>query len=340
MNAHVDITALAIANGAIPDLAWYDRILVAFSGGKDSVACVLTLLENGVPPSKIMLIHHEVDGREGSSLMDWPSTPAYCEAFARWFGFEMISSWRRGGFEAEMNRQQQPTQGVSFERGNALTHLQGAKNAPLGTRLAYPQVAADLSVRWCSAALKIDVADRVLCNDPLFERSKTLFVTGERGEESPNRARYAQFEPHRADRRDGKKGRLVDHWRPVLRLLEQEVWAIIARFGVVPHPAYQAGFGRLSCRNCIFASDDQWATLALHDPKGIKAISAYELKFGRTIHRKLSVRERIARGTPYEAATPELMARALSTTFEGPIVIDPADWTMPAGAFKGHSGPT
>lgn len=342
MNAHADtsLIALAVAAGAVPDFAWYDRILVAFSGGKDSIACVLTLLDHGVPASKIMLIHHEVDGREGSTLMDWPSTPAYCDAFAGAFGFEIITSWRRGGFEGEMNRQQQPTGGVSYERRGEVVRLDGSAHAPMGTRLAFPQVAADLSVRWCSAALKIDVADRVLRNDPLFADSKTLFVTGERGEESPNRARYAQFEKHRADNRAGKKGRLVDHWRPVLRLDEGAVWALIQRHGVVPHPAYQAGFGRLSCRNCIFASDDQWATMAAHDPDGIKAISGYELKFGRTIHRKLSVRERIARGTPYESATPALMAAALSTTFAGPILIDPAAWQMPAGAFKGHSGPT
>jgi 3'-phosphoadenosine 5'-phosphosulfate sulfotransferase (PAPS reductase)/FAD synthetase len=40
----------------------------------------------------------------------------------------------------------------------------------------------------------------------MFAGAKTLFVTGERGDESPNRARYAEFERHRADRRDGVEG--------------------------------------------------------------------------------------------------------------------------------------
>ena len=35
-----------------PDLASYDRIIVAFSGGKDSIACLLTLIEAGVPASR------------------------------------------------------------------------------------------------------------------------------------------------------------------------------------------------------------------------------------------------------------------------------------------------
>jgi len=41
----------------------YDKILVAFSGGKDSIACVLHLLDLGIPRSSIELHHHLVDGR-------------------------------------------------------------------------------------------------------------------------------------------------------------------------------------------------------------------------------------------------------------------------------------
>jgi 3'-phosphoadenosine 5'-phosphosulfate sulfotransferase (PAPS reductase)/FAD synthetase len=49
----------------------------------------------------------------------------------------------------------------------------------------------------------------------MFRDGKTLVVTGERAEESPNRARYKVFEPHRADNRHGRRViRHVDHWRP------------------------------------------------------------------------------------------------------------------------------
>jgi len=33
-----------------PDLQSYDRFVVAFSGGKDSIACLLSLLDAGVSP--------------------------------------------------------------------------------------------------------------------------------------------------------------------------------------------------------------------------------------------------------------------------------------------------
>lgn len=338
MNAPVTSGHLG-APAPMLDLASYDRILIALSGGKDSVASTLALIEAGARREQLAFIHHEVDGREGSSLMDWGATPGYCRAFADHFQAPLINSWRKGGFEGEMLRENASTGAVLYEKDGRIVHLPASQNAPLGTRMAFPQVAADLSVRWCSAVLKIDVADRVLRNDPAFQDSRTLFVTGERAEESANRARYASFEPHRADRRHGKARRHVDHIRPVLRWSEHEVWAILQRHGIRPHPAYEAGFGRLSCRNCIFASDAQWATLELHDRCGFEAIAAYEDRFGRTIHRTKDVRSRARQGMPFAAATEERMAAAMAP-FTGPIWIDPSLWMLPAGAFQKHGGPS
>ena len=75
----------------------YDRYVVFFSGGKDSLACVLHLLEIGVPAGNIVLHHHLVDGAEGSKLMDWPVTEAYCKAVADHLGMSFETSWRAGG---------------------------------------------------------------------------------------------------------------------------------------------------------------------------------------------------------------------------------------------------
>ena len=44
------------------------------------------------------------------------------------------------------------------------------------------------SVRWCSAYLKIDVGAAALRGQARFEGKRTLFVTGERAEESAARA--------------------------------------------------------------------------------------------------------------------------------------------------------
>ncbi len=55
------------------DLSIYDKFIIFFSSGKDSLASLLHLIDLGVDISKIELWHHDVDGREGSALqMDWP----------------------------------------------------------------------------------------------------------------------------------------------------------------------------------------------------------------------------------------------------------------------------
>jgi hypothetical protein len=101
--APVDASPLEPATAAGPEgldgpcLESYDHILVGFSGGKDSVACVLHLLESGVPREKIELWHHDIDGREGSRLMDWPVTPSYCRAFAEALGLSIFFSWKVPG---------------------------------------------------------------------------------------------------------------------------------------------------------------------------------------------------------------------------------------------------
>lgn len=322
------------------DLDSYDFVVVAFSGGKDSMACILHLLEKGVNREKMELWHHLVDGREGSALMDWPCTEGYVRACAEALGIPVYFSWRVGGFEREMLREEQRTAPVKFETPAGDVMQIGGKGGKLGTRRKFPQVSADLTVRWCSAYLKIMCADAALINQDRFRYSRTLFVTGERAEESPGRARYAQFEPHRADLRDGVRyWRHIDHWRPVHRWPEADVWAAFERWRINPHPAYRLGWGRLSCMTCIFGSDHQWASAAAIAPEMVQVIADYEVEFDHTIHRTLSVPERVARGRPYEIQESDVAA-ALAAEWNEPIILpDDEPWQLPAGAFGESCGP-
>jgi 3'-phosphoadenosine 5'-phosphosulfate sulfotransferase (PAPS reductase)/FAD synthetase len=314
----------------------YDEYLVCFSGGKDSIACVLHLLDLGIPKEKIWLVHHLVDGREGSTLMDWPCTDSYCEKFAEAFDMPIRFSWRSGGFEGEMNRNESPTGAVLFEDWDDRTKVitLNSNEKKIGTRQKFPQVSADLSVRWCSAYLKIDVFSRVINNSPRFNGKRTLVITGERAEESAARAKYKVVEPHRCD---GRK-RTVHQWRPIKEWPVEDVWAIMKRYNVDPHPAYHLGWNRLSCRTCIFISDSAWSTLREIDNTGFESIAEYEEKFGITIHRKLSVRERADKGKVYEYKR-TWRHIALSKKYLLPII--KKDWELPLGASsKEVTGPT
>lgn len=325
---------VSIAPG--PDLGSYDKVLVGFSGGKDSIACVLALLENGVPPERIELHHHDIDG-DGETFMDWPITKDYCRKFAQALGIPIYFSWREGGFEREMLRDNQRTAAVHFEKPDGTVGQSGGIHGPLGTRRKFPQVSASLTTRWCSGSLKVDVMAASIRNQERFDGKRTLVVTGERAEESSNRAKYKTFEPHRSN----SGGRTVDQYRPVHAWSEQKVWDIMHEHGIVPHPSYQLGYGRLSCRHCIFANANQIATNNALYPESTAKVAAREKEFGVTIHRKDDLMTRATKGTPYRPGIEDpVMARlGESTVWDVPIIIPKIQWKLPAGAFGEKDGP-
>lgn len=321
-----------------PDLLSYDHVIVAFSGGKDSIACLLYLLDKGVPRSKIELWHHCVDEKDCEDpLMDWPVTEDYCRKFAQAFDIPLYFSWKEGGFEGEMLRKDELTKPTWYETPEG-TFRKGGTTGKKSTRRMFPQLAASLSQRWCSAYLKVDPASKAITGQDRFHHKRNLFVTGERAEESSARSKYLTFEPHRTDRRDGRSGRLVDHLRPVHGWSTEDVWEIIERYKVQSHPAYRMGWGRLSCMTCIFASGSQWASVKKIDPRRFDRIAAYEQEFGKTIHRKKSVTEQIEGKSPYPEITPELTKLALARSYADSIFTD--NWILPAGAYGESSGPT
>ena len=312
----------------------YDKYIVAFSGGKDSTACFLHLLDIGVPISQIELWHHDIDGG-GRTFMDWESTPGYCRAFAAAFGVPIYFSWKAGGFEREMTRQNSLTAPTFFETPEGLQQAGGTQGKP-STRMMYPQVSPDLSVRWCSAYLKIDVCATAIRNQSRFDGIQTLILSGERGQESKARSKYAIHEVDRADGRNGKKQRHVDRWRPIRDWSEQEVWKIIQRYGVRVHPAYYLGWGRVSCKFCIFGNANQFASAFHVSPEQGKVVAGYESQFGKTIKRNMTLAQLVANGTPYEMEQ-EMIDLATSEDYTPDIFM--SDWYLPAGAYGESCGP-
>lgn len=316
----------------------YDKYIVAFSGGKDSMACFLHLLDLGVDKSKIELWHQDVDGR-GETFMDWECTPAYCEAFAKAFGVPIYFSWKEGGFKREMLRKNQRTAPIHFENEKKEIIKVGGTKGNKNTRMKFPQVSPTLSVRWCSAYLKIDVCATAIRNQERFNNIRTVVISGERAEESHARANYEELENDRADLRNGINfKRYVDRRRIIKGWSQKQVWEIIERYKVRAHPAYYLGWGRVSCKFCIFGNENQFASANHISPKQGKKIMNYEKKFGYTIKRNSTLKKLIAKGTPYSSITPELTELATSTTYNLPIIMD--EWVLPAGAYGEQCGAT
>ena len=312
----------------------YDHVVVAFSGGKDSVACVLHLIENGIAPE---LWHHDVDGGpDGDNLFDWPVTRSYVEAFANHVGLKLYHSWREGGIEGEMTKQDDRTKRVVFETPDGRGSAGGTRGA-IATRRKFPAQSADLRVRWCSSVVKIDPFSAAMAGQDRFKNKKTLVVTGERRQESSARSRYLEAEPHRSHAPGPRARRHVDHWRPVIDWSEQQVWDIMKRHGIVPHPCYRLGFGRASCMTCIFSSARQAATVRAIAPDNFAKIRFYEDDFNHTIRADMNWSELADSAPPFPIDTAAAKI-AMSTTYDEPIFTE--DWQLPAGAFGEACGPT
>lgn len=317
----------------------YDVVIVAFSGGKDSIACVLHLIEMGIRPE---LWHHDVDGRDDEKnaplKWDWPVTRSYCQSFAKAFGLDLYFSWRVGGLTGELLKENERTRPVQYERPDGTVGQGGGLTGAISTRRRFPQIGASLLTRWCSSVAKIDVFAIALAGQERFRGKRVLVVTGERAEESANRARYAQAERHRNHQPGPRAQRHVDHWRPVLHWNESEVWDIMRRHGVVAHPAYFLSLGRTSCQVCIFLGDDDLATIKSIAPDKIESMGRLEKSFGCTLKRDgRPITEHAAAGRGYDY-DPEIARLAMSSEYYQPIIT--SDWQLPPGAYRHGAGPT
>ena len=419
----------------------YHLIVVCFSAGKDSMGAYWKLRELGVPKERIEIWHHDVDGTNPDRFMDWPVTQAYCQAFAEAEGVRLRRSWRVNGFFGELYRI-----GASYpieyeddgeiktcrlskkqQRSDELRSLilQGWQaNEELsqhGLRMKFPAKSADLARRWCSAYLKISVADSVLCNlealkelgkverfpfkgsigagrwcspqlkrevsdsvirnldelqglgsprhkfpaksdphqgrwcsgslkaqvqdsvtsnlDQIKQDAKILIVTGERRGESSGRARYREMEIHRANA-TAKAHRLVHHWRAVIDHSERDIWEILKRYNISPHPCYLIGWGRCSCASCIFSLPRHWAGIRELFPERYEALKHDEIVLGFTIDNKKSLDEFVGDARSCVVHTNE---KAIWQTKTGiftasDVFTKPGDWDFPAGAFSGSDG--
>ncbi len=317
------------------DLGDYDRIVVAMSG-KDSIACLLALIEQGADMSRVEIWHHAVDGREGSTLMDWAFNDSFIEKLGEAFNLPAYFSWLKGGIEGEMLKQNSHSQPHVIQTPDGLVELERDTNrSQPGTRRQFPQQSASLATRWCSSAAKIDVGRRALTNQDRFLGKKTLFVTGERRAESSNRARYNQLEPHAVDRRSGRLGRHVDAWRPVLHWSEEMVWDALERHRVEAPVPYRLGWSRSSCMTCIFNSAAIWATLQRYFPDRVRPIARYEDEFKSTISRqRINVLDLSSTAEAFRITDLEALAQADKCEYTLPIFTpEGQEWQLPAGAF-------
>ncbi|SDM67495.1 3'-phosphoadenosine 5'-phosphosulfate sulfotransferase (PAPS reductase)/FAD synthetase [Catalinimonas alkaloidigena] len=323
------------------DLHAYDRYVICVSGGKDSIASKIALLDEGVDPERIEIWHQSVDGMENTldRYFDWPCTEGYVREIAAMFNLRLQWSWRAFGMSGEMHRQHERTKDVFYRyEGSDERHHLPTTGGQESTRRKFPAKTIG-TARWCSGYLKIQVAGRVLSDLSAFKGTKEepfriLYVTGERAEESKNRSRYPRFAEHPST----SSVRTVHHYRPVLHWSERRVWDVMQSWGILPHPAYYLGFPRVSCRSCIFLSPNQWATLAEIHPDVIDRIERDETDFQFTLDNNVSIRQLVGAGTSMIDESNRHWIPLVQQDWRRPVLVAPDEWQMPKGAYGAEGG--
>lgn len=347
-------------------LEMYDLVIVLISGGKDSIACYYKLLELGVPKSKIEFWHHDIDGGHPSRTMDWRCTANYIRSFAEAEQIPLRVSWRKNGFFGELYRigASELIEYVDPETGEiyqcppskkymecqklkvaAISEMEN-KLAEFGYRMKFPMKSGDLSRRWCSAYLKIMIADTVLrnMNSVAANLTKTrmdiklLIVSGERRGESVGRSKYNEIEIHRTNA-VSKHHRTVHQWRPVIDYSEKDIWEVLKRHKVNPHPCYRAGWNRCSCAMCIFSTPQLFAGIRELYPKEYALLCQDEKVLGFTLDNHCDLETYIgsADSCVYHGDK-EAIQSLLTGEFPVESVYVKDKWKYPAGAFHGAAG--
>lgn len=155
-----------------------------------------------------------------------------------------------------------------------------------GKRQKFPAKGGTHQGRWCSGNLKAAVQDSVTANlDKTSKNVKILVVSGERRGESAGRSKYNEMEIHRTNATT-KAHRLVHQWRPVIDYSEKDVWEVLKRHKVNPHPCYRAGWNRCSCAMCIFSTPPLFAGIREIMPEEYELLKKDEEILGFTLDNK------------------------------------------------------
>ena len=208
----------------------------------------------------------------------------------------------------------------------------------IGARGSFPAKSGCHQGRWCSGTLKASIQGSVTANlEQIKNNVNILVVSGERRGESVGRAAYKEMEIHRTNA-TARAHRLVHHWRNVIDYTEKDVWEVLKRHSVTPHPCYACGWSRCSCMMCIFGLPKHWAGIKELFPADYEAFRQDEIALGFTLDNKKTLDEYVGDAKSCVVRSNLKALRQLVTGQFSTADIYQKEWTHPAGAFHGSGG--
>ena len=260
----------AIAGGA--DLS------VSMSGGKDSTATYLHLLESGTLDA-VERAGGKVYRVFADTGWELPATYAYLDELEQRFGkIHRVATWVPGPNET-------PPAGYDHLEPIWKTERGGVAGAMHADRWAYARLLETrfgryspmirLMMEWRKAPSSV----RKWCTEETKKKPFIGFLAtlnspinciGVRAEESRKRAAMPEYEW--SDAYDA----LV--WRPIHTWKKSDVIAIHQRHGIAPNPLYLQGegSGRVGCGPCVNSGKDDVRWLATHHPERVALVEELE----------------------------------------------------------------
>lgn len=227
----------------------YTSVIVSYSTGIDSTGTLYWALQN-FPREKIWLLYCDTGA-------EYPHNEALLAIAARCLGIKY----------------------------KVLRHPKGFLELLLTERLKFP----DAKNRWCTAILKTGVTDKwIRANRPILGE-KVLFLTGERRDESPSRAKLPEWEFHSTTLKTTRNGVFTCHWhRPVLDFEKGKMFEYGKLLGIPSNPCYEY-LSRCSCMLCVLMPDRHCAENIARYPEIIRPYANAEQIIKHTWKHKTSL---------------------------------------------------
>lgn len=265
-----------------PPLTDYDVLLVNISGGKDSQATLdvtVHAADAAAVRSRLIVVFADLGADD-----EWPGTAELAAEHAAHYGlrFEIV------------RREVTGPDGTRRPQG-LIEHIEARGKWPDAARRYCTSDAKRAPVHKLMTTLAREQRDAGVTGRP----ARILNVLGLRAQESPRRALMTPF---RHDQRASNSVRHVDEWLPVHAWTTDQVWARIEQAGTRPHPVYDLGMPRLSCRFCVLASHSALVRAAQLDPDGARRRADLEAAMGHQFRADVSMAQILTEA--HASATP------------------------------------
>lgn len=264
----------------------YSAIVISISGGKDSqtiIGYTMDMVKEQQYSGKVIAIHADTGA-------EWPESLPHCKMLAAHYGIELRVAIPNRSLPDHIERR---CAMLAAENKNgwpnaSLRDCTGAcKRDPINKviRAGWPSA----QCKYCTSDCKRNPIFKVTRLEfPADGGTHILSVTGERRQESRNRAKLNELELHKSL---STRNRIVTSWRPILDFKIEDVWGYIQHTGLPRHVAYDRGNERLSCAICVLASDNDIRNGAIARPDLAERYLAIEKTYGQTFRHKRSLGE-------------------------------------------------